>query len=72
MTDPEQPSKKTTIVQNRIALPFIIVIIALLLLAPVLTITRSPYADDIMPVVIVLLAACAGIILLYNKTRLGV
>jgi hypothetical protein len=72
MNDVGQNPKQRKNVQNLIAWPFIVVMVALMIMAPVWTIMRSPYGDYAMPMVTILLVVMSAIILLYNKICLGV
>jgi lipopolysaccharide export LptBFGC system permease protein LptF len=72
MNDVNQNPKKRTTTQDRIAWPFLVIMVALMIMAPVWTITTNPYADYAMPMVGILLVVTSVIILLYNKIRLGV
>jgi hypothetical protein len=58
-------------VQNRLALPFLIVMVPLVIAAPFLSIIRSPLAPYVMPAVTGLLGVMVAAILLYNKISLG-
>jgi lipopolysaccharide export LptBFGC system permease protein LptF len=68
----EHQAGKRPEIQNRIAWPFIAVMILLLIAAPVLTMVRSPYAEYVMPAVFILLVIMFVTVLLYNKVCLGV
>jgi hypothetical protein len=71
MSDPQQKPKPNG-VQNRIAWPFIVVMVPLVILAPIFAATRSPYADYVIPLVVVLFAVMAAAVLGYNKIHFGV
>ena len=73
MNDVPQNPKPRTNVQNLIARPFLVILVPLIwIIAPVLKITRNPYADYAMPVAIILMVVMFSITLLYNKIWLGV
>ena len=67
----ENPKKRTT-TQDRIVWPFAVIVAALMIMAPVWTIMRNPYAEYAMPAAIIVLVVMFVIILFYNKIRLGV
>jgi hypothetical protein len=72
MNDAKQKTKERMGVRDFIAWPFMAIVFALIIIAPVWTITGSPYAKYATPATIIVFAVMWAIILLYNKIRLGV